>query len=140
MKKWRLRLWGLLSATTTGTVIYTATQLTPDPSGMGTHTQLGLAGCVVLEQTGWPCPMCGMTTSFSHFVHLEPLQAILNQPFSLILFALTLLLFVQGIREVVLPVGRLSSLMRWVGSHELVLSLFMLAGLLIGWWVRVMQI
>ena len=42
--------------------------LTPSPAGLGTHQQLGLPPCTVRAIAGIPCPACGMTTSFSHFV------------------------------------------------------------------------
>lgn len=43
--------------------------LTPDPSGMGTHTQLGLPKCTMAAMTGLRCPGCGMTTSWSLVMH-----------------------------------------------------------------------
>lgn len=45
--------------------------LSPDPSGHGTHQQLGLAPCSFLLLTGRPCPSCGGTTAFAHFVRGE---------------------------------------------------------------------
>lgn len=45
--------------------------LTPDPSGMGTHTQLGLPKCTMAAMTGLRCPGCGMTTSWSLVMHGE---------------------------------------------------------------------
>jgi len=35
------------------------------PRQLATHQQLGLPPCSFLEITGYPCPSCGMTTSFS---------------------------------------------------------------------------
>ena len=49
--------------------------LTPDPKGYGTHQQLGLPACTFYYLTGWVCPSCGLTTSFSHMVHLQWKQA-----------------------------------------------------------------
>lgn len=40
--------------------------LSPDPSGMGTHQQLGLPACTMLAFSGVRCPGCGMTTSWAH--------------------------------------------------------------------------
>lgn len=45
--------------------------LSPDPQGHGTHRQLGLAPCSFLMLTGRPCPSCGATTAFAHFVRGE---------------------------------------------------------------------
>lgn len=42
--------------------------LQPDQRGFGTHEQLGWAACSFQQITGWHCPSCGMTTSFSHFI------------------------------------------------------------------------
>lgn len=45
-----------------------AASLQPDPSGFGTHQQLGLPPCTFRFLFGKMCPSCGMTTSFSNFV------------------------------------------------------------------------
>ncbi len=39
------------------------------PRRIGTHRQLGMPPCSFLVLTNWPCPSCGMTTSFSLLVH-----------------------------------------------------------------------
>src|SRR5262245_59632120 len=39
------------------------------PQVMGTHQQLGLPPCNFMRLTGYPCPSCGMTTSFALLVH-----------------------------------------------------------------------
>ncbi len=54
---------------------FVATRLEPDPAGFGTHRQLGLPPCTVREVFGVPCPSCGMTTSFSHFVRGQWIRA-----------------------------------------------------------------
>jgi hypothetical protein len=45
-----------------------AAVLEPDPRGYGTHQRLGLPECTMRTVFGIPCPGCGMTTSFAHFV------------------------------------------------------------------------
>jgi Protein of unknown function (DUF2752) len=45
-----------------------AMKLEPDPSGFGTHQSLGLPPCAFRALTNYPCPGCGMTTSFAHMV------------------------------------------------------------------------
>ena len=52
-----------------------AAWLQPESSGMGTHRQLGLPPCTFLVLFGIPCPSCGMTTSWSHFMRGEFGQA-----------------------------------------------------------------
>jgi len=69
------------------TVLAIARHLQPDPAGVGTHTQLGLGRCPVLALTGYPCPMCGMTTTFALMADLRPVDAALNQPFGVVLFS-----------------------------------------------------
>lgn len=39
--------------------------LRPDPSGLGTHQQLGLPACTSVQLLGMRCPACGMTTSWA---------------------------------------------------------------------------
>jgi len=65
--------------------------LTPDPSGMGTHQQLGLPPCTSVVITGYPCPTCGMTTAFSLTVRGRLLSAFHAQPAGLV-FALATIL------------------------------------------------
>jgi hypothetical protein len=62
--RWLLAGWCLLLVAGFGT----AASLEPDPRGFGTHQRLGLPPCSILELFGVPCPSCGMTTSFAHFV------------------------------------------------------------------------
>ncbi len=59
-------LLGLLAA---------AAFLEPSPTGVGTHQQLGLPPCSFRVTMGFPCPACGMTTSWSHFVRGQFVQA-----------------------------------------------------------------
>jgi hypothetical protein len=42
--------------------------LKPDSRGFGTHQQLGFPPCSIQILFGVPCPSCGGTTSFAHFV------------------------------------------------------------------------
>lgn len=48
-----------------------AASVSPDPRGFGTHQQFGLPPCTLRMLTGFPCPSCGATTSFAHFVRGE---------------------------------------------------------------------
>ncbi len=52
-----------------------ARTLSPDPSGIGTHEQLGLPPCGVKFAFGIPCPSCGMTTSWALATRGQILQS-----------------------------------------------------------------
>ena len=67
-------------------VVATAAWLTPDPSGLGTHVQLGLPPCGFLVATGLPCPGCGLTTSFANMAHFAWADAFHANPFGVGLF------------------------------------------------------
>lgn len=61
-------------------VIGIALWLNPASTGVGTHRQLGLPACGMLQTTGLPCPTCGMTTSFTEMVHGHPWRSVMAQP------------------------------------------------------------
>lgn len=46
-------------------------QLSPAAAGVGTHEQLGLPPCPFHWLTGYPCPACGLTTSWCYLSHGE---------------------------------------------------------------------
>jgi len=69
-------------------VLGLASILEPDARGHGTHEQLGLLPCMSVQVLGIPCPFCGMTTSFTHFAHGNPVEAFLVQPAGAFLFVL----------------------------------------------------
>jgi Protein of unknown function (DUF2752) len=68
----RLRMVERLLVTFAGGVLVallvTAACLTPNPRGMGTHRQLGLPSCTIVQWYGIRCPSCGMTTSWAHLL------------------------------------------------------------------------
>jgi len=61
--------------------------LEPDPSGVGTHTRLGLPPCGFYTVTGIPCPTCGVTTSFVEAAHGRFKKSFFTQPLGLFVFA-----------------------------------------------------
>jgi hypothetical protein len=71
-------LFGSLGALVVFVVL--ALWIRPDPRGFGTHEQLGLPACKMMEWTGIPCPGCGVTTSVALFGHGRFLAALHNQP------------------------------------------------------------
>ncbi len=80
-------------------VAATAAWLHPDPSGLGTHTQLHLPPCGLWAVFRRPCPSCGMTTAFALLLHGRPLTALRVQPAGVGVFAASLALWLY------LPVG-----------------------------------
>ena len=99
-------------------VLSIAAWLTPDPSGVGTHTQLGLKPCILMSMLDLPCPMCGMTTTFSLMANGRPIEAFLNQPFGVFLFLLTVFFAVVAGMEIVFPKKRWIAIARWPGFHK----------------------
>jgi len=127
------RLVGLTFLLPTGTVLAVAAWLDPSPAGVGTHKQLGLGGCTLLQLTGWPCPMCGMTTTFSLAAHGRIIEALLCQPYGLVLFAVTLVTAVVSLMELLRPRGRWRRFWDWLGLKEGWVAAGLLGGLLVGW-------
>lgn len=82
-------------------VIVTAFLLTPDPTGHGTHTQLGLPPCGFYVITGCPCPGCGLTTAFSFMAHLDVFGAARANPFGIPLFLVSLFTIPVAIRGLI---------------------------------------
>ncbi|TVQ89296.1 MAG: DUF2752 domain-containing protein [Deltaproteobacteria bacterium] len=113
--------------------------LEPAVQGHGTHTQLGLNSCSILSWTGYPCPMCGMTTAFSLLAHFRPIQALLVQPFGAVLFLLTVAVAAIALVELVWPTGRWQRLWSLVRPYEGWLTLAFLLGLALGWIYKIWQ-
>lgn len=120
-----------------GAILVIAAWLDPSSQGHSTHTQLGLGTCTVLDLTGWPCPMCGMTTTFSLMAHLRPLEALWNQPFGVVLFALTALVFGVGVVELIAPRDRWRRIWQRLLSVEGWIALVFLVGLTGSWFWKV---
>jgi hypothetical protein len=77
-------------------LLVTAATLPPSPTGVGTHQGLHLAGCAFLTTTGYPCPACGMTTSFSWFVRGNWIASGYVQPMGMVLAAICAVAFWAG--------------------------------------------
>jgi hypothetical protein len=74
-------------------VLLIAIMIKPAGAGVGTHQQLGLAECQFERQTGVPCPTCGMTTSFAHFVRGDVHKSFYVQPMGMVLALITTMVF-----------------------------------------------
>lgn len=104
--------------------------LAPDTRGHGTHEQLGLPPCGFLMATGFPCPSCGMTTSFALTMRGRWISAFLVQPFGFLLATAVLAAAVGSI--MVLKTGKVWVLNWWRISPWWVVVGF-LGLLLLGW-------
>lgn len=133
------RLVGVALFVPAATVLAIARVLVADPLGHGTHQQLGLGACTVLTLTGWPCPMCGMTTCFTHMAHLSPVEATLVQPFGVVLFSVTVVLAVVGGLDLVWPRQRWRRLLAFALRHEGALAGGLLGGMALGWIYKVLE-
>lgn len=128
----RLIALGIFAAC--GAVLTIAALLEPDPRGFGTHQQLRLFGqagpCGMLIVTGLPCPTCGMTTSFAHFIRGHWARSIWAQPAGFVLALSTAALALVSVVTVVR--GRWPRMPWWrIPPHHLFLGLLVL--LLGGW-------
>ncbi|MCB9677855.1 MAG: DUF2752 domain-containing protein [Alphaproteobacteria bacterium] len=111
----------------------TALWLDASPEGHGTHTQLGLNSCSFLVATGYPCPMCGATTTFTLWAHVHPIAGIVNQPFASLLFLMTVATFAIGLAEVVDPRSRWERILRVLAPWEGVLATAFLGLMGLSW-------
>jgi hypothetical protein len=129
-------IWALLSLGCLG-VLSASRWLTPSPSGMGTHTQLGLPPCGFLLLLGAPCPACGLTTSFAHLAHFQLLASLHAHPMGVPLFLGMLALLVLSLRGLVLGT---SSARAFNETPVEKLALWLAAGMLLSWAVRLVML
>ena len=81
-----LRLKAALVLAFVATLLTTAIYLNPAKLEDPYHSSYSfLKPCGILISTGYPCPTCYMTRSFSHMMHARPDKAFLAQPFGAIL-------------------------------------------------------
>lgn len=78
-------------------LLMVAVELPPSPTGLGTHRQMGFPQCAWMTVAGIPCPTCGMTTSFSHFVRGNWVASFYVQPMGFVLALLTCAVFWLGL-------------------------------------------
>lgn len=136
-RPWVLRAGSAALAVSIGSVFALAALLVPSPAGHGTHLQLGLGQCTFLTLTGYPCPMCGATTTFALLAHLRPIEAAVNQPFAALLFALSTLVFAVAVAESVDPRSRWTRLLNRIEPYETALAVAFLAAMALSWGYKV---
>jgi hypothetical protein len=91
------RALALVISLTCLAVFIAGSQVTPDPSGMGTHLQLNLPPCSFYRVTHLPCPSCGMTTSFAWFFRGNILASLYIQPMGATLALMAVIVFWTGL-------------------------------------------
>ena len=87
----------------------------------------------MLTWTGWPCPMCGMTTTFALMAEGRVLEAFHNQPFGPVLFSITAMFAVLGLLDMVTGRGWIASAARFLAPQEQRIAMGLLIGLAGGW-------
>lgn len=107
-----VRLRGLAVAAPIMAVMAVAIWLQPDDRGLGTHEQLHMGACNFLATTGWPCPTCGMTTSFSALAHGRFDMAVQAHAFGPVLAAAMLAIWAMAMAELVTGRAMITRL-RW---------------------------
>lgn len=112
------------------TLLIVAAWLSPDSSGMGTHTQLGHPPCTWPMLLGYPCPTCGMTTAFAHTVRGELPAAFHAQPAGLVLALGTIVAAVVSLG--VLMTGRVW-VVNWYRVSPSWVPLGLVLLILVGW-------
>ncbi len=58
--------------------------LEPDERGHGTHEQLGLPACMLMDLWEVPCPGCGVTTAVTLAAHGRVGESLATQPFGIV--------------------------------------------------------
>jgi len=76
----RYRFMALIIALACASILIIAACITPQPSGIGSHTQLHLPACGFLQRNSYPCPTCGMTTALAYLVRGRVIMAFITQP------------------------------------------------------------
>jgi hypothetical protein len=107
MKSILSRVLPFLCVFFTVSILYVASQLEADGTGIGTHQQLGLEPCGFLTRFHIPCMMCGMTTSFSLYMDTQILKGIDNQPFSFVIFMITVYMSILALLDLMNPRRRI---------------------------------
>ena len=115
-----------------GLVLALSFYLVPDPHGFGTHRQLGLSSCTFMTLMNYPCPMCGMTTSFALMSRFQILRALETQPFGVFLYFINLGIMILAVMSL-LKKKKYVEVLSWMVLNENTILRTMFLGLLGGW-------
>jgi hypothetical protein len=95
----KLRLRGAALAAPCLAALILSACLVPRKAGHGTHEALRLPPCTFFARTGYPCPSCGMTTSFANMARGRVGRAFLAHPFGVVFFVAAVLVALVGLAE-----------------------------------------
>ncbi len=115
-------------------IVAVASRLRPDPSGFGTHQQLGGAPCLMPMMTGYPCPTCGMTTAFALAVRGRLLASLHAQPAGMLILLAVVLAAIASAS--VLATGK-TIRVNWYRLPPARITLGVLLVLLAGWLYKI---
>jgi hypothetical protein len=107
-------------------VVAAGLRVEPDARGFGSHRQLGLPACTLPDLTGYPCPTCGLTTSWAWMARGQVVQAVSAHLLGALLYAAAAALLVWTVAASVMrrsPLGAmriLASFWVWMGVIALV--------------------
>ena len=118
------------------TVLGIAAKVHPDPTGLGTHKQLGFPPCSMVVLTGYPCPTCGMTTAFAHPGRGEVISAFAAHPGGLIFALATVVAFSVSLG--VLLTGKVWTI-NWYRISPARFSVLIVLVLLGGWAFKIAE-
>ncbi|MEC8382644.1 MAG: DUF2752 domain-containing protein [Myxococcota bacterium] len=138
-QQWEARITGFVMFIPSAIVLGIARYLEADHRGFGTHQQLGLGGCTFLDLTTLPCPMCGMTTTFTHMAHLNFYTAICTQPFGVVLYLITVSICIISLLEIIYPNWILSKLKPILLAREGLWFAMLLIGMGSGWIYKILS-
>ena len=102
-----------------------ARQLKPEAEGTGTHEQLGLPPCGLIEALGIPCLSCGWTTAWANMVRGNLGAAFMASPAGAILYVAGAVVALACLAQTVAGFPVLERVARWdwtrIGLGALVL-------------------
>lgn len=93
----RERFTSLVIGLAAAAPVVVAAFLRADPSGLGTHVQLGMPACTWPTAMGITCPSCGMTTAFAHAAAGDLVASLRTQPMGFLLAVLATATAILGL-------------------------------------------